>query len=42
MAGIQAALEKTVIETTKVMEDELDAEIERLENMDSDDLERLR
>lgn len=45
MAGksaVQVALEKTVLQTAKVIEDELDAEIEKLENMDSDELERLR
>lgn len=35
-------LEKTVMETAKVVEDEIDAEINRLDNMDSDELDRLR
>lgn len=45
MAGksvAQVALEKTLLQTAKVIEDELDAEIEKLESMDSDELERLR
>lgn len=45
MAGknvVQAAVEKTVLETAKILEDEIDAEIEKLDNMDSEDLERLR
>lgn len=42
MAGFQGAIEKTVMETAKVIENELDAEIERLDNMDGDELERLR
>lgn len=42
MAGVQAMLEKTVMETAKVVEDEIDAEINRLDNMDSDELDRLR
>ena len=42
MAGVQAAIEKTVMETAKVIESELDAEIERLDNMNCDELEKLR
>ena len=42
MANIQAAIENTVLQTAKVIEDELDAEIEKLENMDGEELERLR
>ncbi len=42
MAGVQAIVAKTVLETAKVMESELDAEINRLDNMDSDELEILR
>ena len=42
MASVQAAVENTVLQTAKIIEDELDAEIERLENMDSEELERLR
>lgn len=37
-----AAVEKTVLEATKVIEDQLDAEIDRLEKLDDDDLDRLR
>lgn len=39
---IQNAVEKTVLQTAKIMEGELDAEIERLENMDSEELDKLR
>ena len=44
MAGqaTQAALEQTLLQTAKVIEDELDAEIERLEGLDGEELERLR
>lgn len=45
MAGrsaAQAALEGTILQTAKVIENELDAEIERLDGMDGEDLERLR
>lgn len=38
----QAAVEKTVLEATKVIEEQLDAEIDRLENLDDEELERLR
>ena len=38
----KAAVEKTVLEATKVIEEQLDAEIEILENLDDDELERLR
>ena len=37
-----AAVEKTVLEATKVIEEQLDAEIDRLENLDDDELDRLR
>ena len=37
-----AAVEKTVLEATNVIEDQLDAEIDRLEKLDDDDLDRLR
>lgn len=37
-----AAVEKTVLEATKVIEQELDAEIDRLENLDDEELDRLR
>ena len=39
---VQRAVEKTVLEATKVIEEQLDAEMDRLDNLDSDDLERLR
>lgn len=38
----KAAVENTVLEATKVIEEQLDTEIERLENLDDDELERLR
>ena len=41
-AAVQAAIEKTVIQTAKVIEDELDAEIEKLEHLGGDELDRLR
>ena len=37
-----AAVEKTVLEATKAIEEQLDAEIDRLENLDDDELDRLR
>lgn len=40
--GMQAAVEKTVVEAAKVLESELDVELEKLDNMDSDGLEKLR
>ncbi len=42
MANIQAAIESTVLKTAKVIEDELDAEIGKLENMGGEELEKLR
>ena len=39
---IQAAVEKTVIKATKVIEEQLDNEMERLDKMDADDLDKLR
>ena len=37
-----AAVEKTVLEATKVVEDQIDAEIDMLENLDDDELDKLR
>jgi len=44
MAGInvQEAVEKTVLQAAKVLEDEIDAEIGMLDNMDADGLDKLR
>ena len=42
MASVQQAVESTVMGATKTVEEQLDAEIERLDNLDSDDLEKLR
>lgn len=39
---VQHVVEKTVLEATKAIEEQLDAELDRLDNLDSDDLERLR
>ena len=39
---VQNVIEKTVLETAKVIEEELDAEIEKLENLDSEELDQLR
>jgi demethoxyubiquinone hydroxylase (CLK1/Coq7/Cat5 family) len=37
-----AAVENTVLEATKAIEEHLDAEIDKLENLDDDELDRLR
>ena len=44
MAGnvARAAVEQTVLQATKAIEEQLDAEIGRLENLGDDDLEKLR
>lgn len=42
VGGVQEAVEKTVIEAAKVLENELDAEMDKLDNMDSDELDKLR
>lgn len=39
---MQAAIEQRLVQATKVMEQQLDAEIERLDKMDEDDFEVLR
>ena len=39
---IQAAVEKTALKATKVIEEQLDSEMERLDKMDADDLDKLR
>jgi len=41
-AVVQAQLEQHLLEAAKVAEDQIDAEIERLEKMDDDDLEGIR
>lgn len=41
-AAVQAAIENTVIQTAKVIEDGLDAEMEKLEHLGGDELDRLR
>lgn len=40
--NVQTAVEKTVLKATKVIEDQLDAEIEKLDKLDDDELDRLR
>lgn len=40
--GIQSAIEGHLLQATKVVEEQLDAEIERLDKMDEDDFEMLR
>ena len=35
-------VEKSVLSATKVIEEQLDAEIEKLERLDEDDLEKIR
>ena len=35
-------VEKSVLSATKVIEEQLDAEIEKLESLDEDDLEKIR
>lgn len=39
---VQAALEESVLQATQVMEEQLDAKIKELENMDEDSLEGVR
>jgi len=42
MEGIQAALGDHLMNAAQVMEDQVDAEMHKLENMDEDDLESMR
>ena len=39
---MEQLVEKTVLKATKVIEEQVDAELERIERLDEDDLERLR
>ena len=39
---LQQVVESTVMGAAKAVEEQLDAEIERLDNLDSDEMERLR
>ncbi len=41
-SGLQHAVEKSVLEATKAIEDQLDSEINRLDNLDSDEMESFR
>ena len=40
--NIEAAIQKTVLKATKVMEEQVDSELQKLEEMTTDDLEELR
>ena len=42
MASTQQVIERTVLEATKVIENQVDAEIERLDHMDDDELDKIR
>lgn len=39
---LQKVLEDEILQTTKVVEEHLDAEIQKLDQMDEDELERLK
>lgn len=39
---LQAAVEQTVLQATKVLEDQIDNEMDKMEKMDADDLDKLR
>lgn len=42
MANADQVIEKTVLKATKVLEEQLDSEIERLGRLDDDDIEKMR
>ncbi len=42
MANVDQVIESTVLNATKVLEQQLDAEIDKLERLDEDDIEKLR
>lgn len=42
MASTQQVIERTVLEATKVLESQVDAEIERLDHVDDDELDKIR
>ena len=42
MANVDQVIESTVLKATKVLEDQIDAEIEKLDRLDEDELEKLR
>ena len=42
MANVDQVIESTVLKATKVLEEQLDAEIDKLERLDDDDIEKLR
>ena len=39
---LQAAVEQTVIQAAKVIEDQIDNEMDKMDKMDEDDLDKLR
>ncbi len=39
---LQAAVEQRLLQATKVIENQLDNEIDRMDKMDADDLDKLR
>lgn len=41
-ANVQAAVERTLLESAKIVEEQIDAEIEKLEKLKDDDLEGIR
>ncbi len=41
-AQLQAAVEQTLLQATKAIESQLDNEIDRMDKMDADDLDKLR
>ena len=42
MASTQQVIERTVLEATKVLESQVDAEIDRLDHMDDEELDKIR
>ena len=39
---MERLVEKSVLQATKVLEEQVDAELERMERLDEDDIERFR
>ena len=42
MANVEQVIESTVLKATKALEEQLDSQIEQLERLDDDDIEKLR
>lgn len=42
MANAEQVIQSTVLQATKALEEQLDSEIEKLERLDDDDIEKLR